>query len=184
MHKMLETYFNNVEKEQKEIYENQKRKFLISNGFYEKVYSDAAQYNSDYPYCERLDDGKTVWFRTVPIEATDEEYERLKAIIETKNHANKPTENISVQQPIKNKIASILRVVAIITFIVGFICGIVFGTQEVTHGVYYTYTTTEFSFGAALIYWLIAFLSGISLLGFAEIIDLLQRINYNVARVK
>ena len=75
-----------------------------------------------------------------------------------------------------NPIATALKIISVIIFIGGFILGIVLGTQEVKQGIYYTYTKTEFSFAIALIYWAVSFISGMLMLGFSEIINLLNSI--------
>lgn len=76
-----------------------------------------------------------------------------------------------------NPIATALKVISVIIFIGGFILGIVLGTQKAEYGVLYTYTKTEFSFTIALIYWAASFISGMLMLGFSEIINLLNSIN-------
>ena len=74
-----------------------------------------------------------------------------------------------------NTIGSILRVIAWITYVGGFIAGLVLGNVEVPY-IYISGTHTEFSFTVALIYWVSAFISGTIFLGFAEIISLLQKL--------
>lgn len=75
-----------------------------------------------------------------------------------------------------NPVATALTIIAWVIFIVGFVAGIVLGNEEVVHGTYHTYTTTEFSFAVALIYWCVSLVSGTTFLGFAEIIKLLDAI--------
>ncbi len=70
-----------------------------------------------------------------------------------------------------NGVATALRVIAWITYVGGFIAGLILG--NIVTG---NYGLTEFSFTAALIYWVAAFISGTVFLGFAEIISLLQKI--------
>jgi len=62
-----------------------------------------------------------------------------------------------------NQIASVLKAIAWITFLLGFIAGIIIAIYAET-------------IVAGLLYWFAAFISGIIFLGFAEIIDLLQRL--------
>ena len=70
-----------------------------------------------------------------------------------------------------NKIAMILRVVAIIEIVCGFILGCVLGD---TFGIgYYGY---DFNWGLCIGIIIAGFISGIFILGFAEIIQLLQDI--------
>lgn len=100
------------------------------------------------------------------IEITDEECKRVIALSEPQNNKEQ-----------KNSVASALTAIAWIVFITGFIVGIVLGNVEVTKGTYFTYTDTEFSFTVAITYWAISFVSGIFILGFAELIKLLNDIN-------
>lgn len=69
----------------------------------------------------------------------------------------------------ENKVASIIRVLAIVTYIGGVIWGLT--TSSVTHMDY-----SEFMWSSAFTKWITAFLSGTILLGFAEIISLLYGI--------
>jgi len=91
-----------------------------------------------------------------------EEYEQIK---------NNPA--ISSDLAKTNIVATILTIIAWVTFIGGFIMGIVYGNVEI-EGYYSDYT--EFSFQVAFIYWAVSFISGMMLLGFAEIIKLLEDI--------
>ena len=72
-----------------------------------------------------------------------------------------------------NPIVIIFKIIAIITFVLGFFGGLIFGNQPVIS----LYSSrTEFSFAVALTYWAVSFISGLMFLGFAEIIQLLQDI--------
>ena len=64
----------------------------------------------------------------------------------------------------KSKIASILKGIAVLTFIGAAILGIVLGEDH----------RGDFSFLIALIYWVAGFITGTMFLGFAAIIELLQ----------
>lgn len=65
-----------------------------------------------------------------------------------------------------NGVATLIRAIAILTYIGAFILGIGLGRD----------LRGDFSFFAALLYWGVGFVSGSMLLGFAEIIQLLQDI--------
>jgi choline-glycine betaine transporter len=90
----------------------------------------------------------------------------------------KKTERGSIMEKSEdNNIAKVLTIIAWITYVGGFIAGLVFGSQEVIHpGIYTSYTTEEFLIEVAIIYWASAFVSGSLILGFAEVIKLLQKI--------
>lgn len=98
--------------------------------------------------------------------ASDEE---LRAMgINRENNANK---DVATKQNSNNKMASILRVIAIIEIVCGFIVGGVLGD---TFGVgYYGY---DYNWGLCIGIIVASFISGIFILGFAEVIQLLQDI--------
>jgi len=145
-------------------YEKEKRKTLINAGLYEKEYSPDGFDDEEHPF---YDDGTDKYYKKVPINITDEEYQELKKYT---NKANTESE------PNTNTIATALAIIAWIIFIFGFIAGIAFGNTEVEHGYYYNYTKKEFSLVIAATYWGISFISGTVFLGFAEIIKLLDGI--------
>ena len=69
-----------------------------------------------------------------------------------------------------NSVASLLKIIAIITYICGFICGIILGKDG----------WGDFYFGLALIYWVAGFVCGSMFLGFSEIIRLLHEISQKI----
>lgn len=158
MHELLKEYISKKEAESKQKFEKEKQEYLILRGLYEKVYSENDTSNSEYPYVDFDDEThKNKYFKKVPIDITDSEYHYL----------------IELDKPKKtNTIASILTFIAWLIFIIGFLAGVILGNVEV--GTYYSHT--EFSFAVALIYWAVSFISGISILAFAEIIKLLNDI--------
>lgn len=167
MHQLLNDYFLNKEKEQNKLLEKEKEKLLLSEGLFEKVYSNTNNYDPEYPESEWDNYTQSVkYFKKVPIEITDNEYEQLKNFskLEQKKETN-------------NSVALALKIIAWIIMICGFISGIVLGNVEVTGGYYHTYTYTEFSLTIALTYWAVSLISGIFILGFSEIIKLLNAIN-------
>ena len=130
------------------------------------MYSEKNTYDPEFPFDEwNSNTQKHNYYKKVPIEITDSEYEQLLKFCKTENKANKT-----------NTVATVLTAIAWIIFIGGFVSGIVLGNVEVTKGVIYTYTDTEFSFTIAFTYWAISFISGFFILGFAEIIKLLNDI--------
>lgn len=83
-----------------------------------------------------------------------------------------------------NGIATAINVIAIMTFIGGVIIGIIMGFQ-------FSFEEMDvvFNFGYTIIYWFVALISGIMLMGFAQIIILLTEIrskvqNTNVGKVE
>jgi hypothetical protein len=79
----------------------------------------------------------------------------------------------------QNWVALALQVLAYITYGVGLLVGFVIGNQTYEVPFVYSsgsYSVTEFSFTLALSYWAAALISGTVFLGFAELINLLQRL--------
>lgn len=129
---------------------------------YEKVYLEEEGYGQEVYH--EWDDEKqqTVSYDKKAIEVTDEEYEQiLKA----------SKESSSVDE--KNGVATAITVIAWVTYIAGFIVGIMQGSVKV-EGMFRD--KTEFSFAIAVTYWSVALISGTLCLGFAEIIKLLNNI--------
>lgn len=90
---------------------------------------------------------------------------------EEKNYNYKENYNTNMASTESNKMAKILRVIAVIEIICGFIVGGVLGD---TFGVgYYGY---DFNWGLCIGIIVASLISGIFILGFAEVIQLLQDI--------
>lgn len=136
-------------KKQEELAKKQaeKDKLLIDLGLSEKEYSPSGNLSDEYPEYDR--ETKS-YYKLKAIAVTDEEFEEIKRA------AGKRANNTS-----SNEIATILTVIAWITYIAGFIAGVAYmGALQ----------------GFVLLIWFAAFLSGTVYLGFAEIIKLLTQI--------
>lgn len=157
MHEKVRAYLEyQKSKSTKESIE-QKEAFLIELGLFEKEYNPNDYFDSKYP---RFDSDLEKYYRHVPIEVSDEEYEEIKKYASIKDDS-------SIQVDSKtNVIATILRVFAWMTCLCGFILGVIAGKVS----------SYEFSFSAALTLWIEAFVQGTMLYGFAEIIKLLQEL--------
>ncbi len=151
MNSKLEEYFSKAKAVQKE----NRDKHLIELGLYEKFYSPDGSYSPEYHLVDYTDgENRMKHYKTVLIEVTDEEYEQ---ILEAERN------KISRNQRSSNGIAIALTVIAILTYTVGFILGIVLGNQ--------------LGFSYTVIWWTASVVSGTMILGFAEIIKLLDKIN-------
>lgn len=141
---------------------SERDEILIEAGLYDKIYmpeTDAVNpYKNeslkyDYPESEYDEKkGRTVYYRKQAIKVTDEEYEAILRCISGD----------------KNLLADIITWGAYIVFAIGFIVGIPIGTSS--------------GFATTLMVWLIAGISGISLLWFAEVLKLLQDIKNRLNR--
>lgn len=144
--------------------EKEKRdKVLIDVGLFQKVYRTADQKESDFAY---YDYDKEEYYNEVPFDVTDEEYEEILKY-----------QDVDFEDGKKNGIATTIKTIGVLTMILGFILGIVFGVEEIE--MYGRPDKTEFLFEIAAIYWSVSFVSGFMFLGFGEIIKLLQDIKNN-----
>ena len=111
--------------------------------------------SSEYPF-EEYDatSGSMKHYKKVPMNVTTDEFEQIKKYS-------------TIDETPKNAISITLTVIAYIIFISGFIYGIYIGSE---------YYVDEFSFSLAFISWIITLISGMTFLGFAEIIKLLEAI--------
>jgi hypothetical protein len=136
-------------------------------GLFDKVYNLKNEYSSEYPESEwDTSEGVCKYYKLVPIDITDEEYAELLEVCGSSEVDDEKT----------NTVATVLTVLAWLIFVTGLIAGIVLGTEagEVTS----YYGDPSFEFSAAWPCWIVSFISGIFVLGFSEIIKLLQKI-YN-----
>ena len=144
-----------------------KAKLLINEGLYHVVYSPDNVQSSEYPF-EEYDatSGSMKHYKKVPMNVTNDEFEQIKkysTIDETpKNAISTGKVAPSFWPKVKKK-----NIIAYIIFISGFIYGIYIGSE---------YYVDEFSFSLAFISWIITLISGMTFLGFAEIIKLLEAI--------
>ena len=151
----VEEYIEKLEKEAEEkklkTKEKKKSELLEHLGLFEKVYSETDSYSDEYPSW----DGNR-YYKKVPYEITDEQYERLLSLRGETENGQKESKTV----------ATIFNVIAGIIFAVGFFAGIAMGSTA----------HDDFSFATALVYWMASFISGMLFIGFGKIIALLQDI--------
>lgn len=136
-----------------------KSQTLLKLGLYEKEYTDRNECSVDYPYADYDETGAVKYYRKVPVEVSDEEYEELL----------KYQKSTSSDKAGSNFVAAVFKFSSVLIFIVGFVTGLLYG--NVDYG--------EFSFAVAFMYWSAGFISGMTFLGFGEIIQLLTDIKNN-----
>ena len=173
MHPKVQEYIDKMKHEMVVVKEKEKRDFLIEIGLYEKVYQDDVFDNSDENYTVTEWDNEkniSIDFKKVPIDISDEEYTIIKnlynqnkkpeLIKKSSTVIKNPNNKIEKNDIERDGVAIILKVIACIIYIGGFIAGFVAGSNM----------TLYFVLGA--------FISGSIFLGFARIIELLNEINY------
>lgn len=155
MNEKLKEFLDAKKDAEKKAYEEKKNKTLLELGLFEKVYSEKEEYSNDFPYSEyNSENSKTKWYKKEAIAISDEEYEEVKKYSDLKNNDND-----------KNPIATILKVIAVIVYIAGFIASFFLGVDR--YG--------DIS-AMVMVWWIVFFISGTIYLGFAEIIQLLEDI--------
>ena len=132
---------------------------MLKQGVYETEFAPEDSGEPwEYPYMMPTEDGETKRCKIIPIELTVEDIEKIENYVNIETTTNNDEEN---------GIAAAIRVIAVLIYIVGLICGFFFGST----------VDYEFSWGVAIIYWCAFAVSGTIMLGFSEIINLLHKIN-------
>lgn len=152
MNERVKEFLDAKKEAEKKKYEEKKQKILFEAGLYEKVYVD--EYD-DETFCEYDDTAQAqAYYKMAPVKVTDEEFEEIKKYIEPQDIEND-----------KNPIATILKVIAVIVYIAGFIASFFLGVDR--------YGDVS---AMVMVWWIVFFISGTIYLGFAEIIKLLDAI--------
>lgn len=164
MNKIVQEF---IDKKKAEIENNKnkgKRKLLMDLGICEKEYSQSSAWSEEYPdyeYDKETKEGR--YFKKIPINVTDEEYEEILKYCKQSDNTTPVNK--------ENKVAKVLTGIAYAIFIIGAILGFAMGyTKNIPEDTYY------FSFAVAVAWWCVSFIGGMFMLGFAEIIKLLNAI--------
>ena len=164
MNKMVQEF---IDKKKAEIENNknkEKRKLLMDLGICEKEYSQSSAWSEEYPdyeYDQETKEGR--YFKKIPINVTDEEYEEILKYCKQSDNTTPVNK--------ENKVAKVLTGIAYAIFIIGAILGFAMGyTKDILDDTY------SFSFAVAVAWWCVSFIGGMLMLGFAEIIKLLNAI--------
>lgn len=155
MHQLVEKYLEKMSEQQAKDELEKKNKLLINLGLYEKEYSENGEYSKEFTNMKYdTKTGKTLYFRKKPVEVSDEEYAEILKYQKEEEQKNYE----------KNTVASAFNILAWITFIVGFLTGIVLFFND------------EFAFFGGAMCWGASFISGMLFIGVSEIIQLLTDI--------
>lgn len=148
MNKIVSDFLDSQKEIERKKYEDEKEQLLVELDLYEKLYSPDGNYSNEYFFQEWDESNKKCkYFKKIPLNISDEEYEVLK------KYSNKKE---------KNGIVTILTVIAWVIYVSGFILGIILAANSY-----------EGSFLLLMGCWIGTFVSGTMYLGFAEIIKLL-----------
>ncbi len=155
MNEQVKAFLDAKKDAEKKKYEEQKNKTLLELGLFEIVYSEKEGYSNDFPYSEYDNEtSKDRWYKKEVISISDDEYEEVKKYLQLEEEENK-----------QNLIATLLKVIGVVVYIVGFIAAFPLSVDS------YGDTTPM-----VIVWWIIFFISGTFYLGFAEIIQLLNDI--------
>lgn len=161
MNEKLEEYIKKLENDKIKSYQE----YLMKQGVYEKEFvPEDSEEPWGYPYKMPTEDGKTKYYKKIPIELTAEDMEEINKYVNIGMATNNDSIGTATNNDEGNGIATAIRVIAVLIYIVGFICGCVVGAGAE-------------SWGLAFIYWCAFAVSGTIMLGFSEIINLLHKIN-------
>ena len=138
--------------------------FMFEEGLYTKEYYDGKTENiSNYPFYDKHLNKR---YKKIPVTMTDEETKEIKELMlkkESKKDAEKNTsEDIIVDE--ENTIAVVIRVIGFAILLIGIVAGFIVLKDGLLN---------------SAICWIATIFSGVSFIGFSEIIVLLQDIENN-----
>lgn len=164
MNKVLQEFIKKQQEEsaqkKREEYDELKSKTLIKLGLVEKEYAPNDTIGEGYIEWD-FDCNK--YYKFVPIDITDEEFEELLKWL--------PAESKKEETTKKSGVAMILKVFAWIIYIGGFIAGFLLGTDRWGNPTLLT-----------LVWWIVFLLVGTMYMGFAQILELLSEIKDNTKK--
>jgi len=155
MNDALKKYLEKKEELQKRAYEKEKSDLLTREGLNEREYTNLNKWSQEYPYYDGI---VGQYYKLIPIEISDEEYQLVKKMCEVNCVENNDVER---ENQLENKVAEAISVIAWIIYIAGVIAGLLNISEDLI---------------IALICWAGGFVFGTMFLGFAEMIKLLQAI--------
>ncbi len=160
MNEQINTYILRKKKEQKSIIDQ----MLVSEGIYKKVpYEPSCDAKLEFEVKTQQ------YFHKKPIKLTDEEYEQIKVICEETEQLRRNCQTEKIVQYKNSAIATALKVVAVLIFIVGFIIGLVLCDA-----------TNWNDPTVVIVSWVMSLISGLLFLASAKIIDLLNEIKHRL----
>lgn len=180
MNEKLERYIQKKRAQEAE----QRKNMLIEAGLFDKEYApDNDPNNPSYPEVEYDENtGETKHYRIVAIELNDEEFAEFMKYYQQK--PPRPQISVGIARPgstLKKtssegfKLYHAIMIMAVAIFITGFIVGIVAGISDDPG--YYRDVYKSHNFGTTVVYWIVTLASGILMLGFAQVLKLLNAIN-------
>ena len=173
MQEKVQEYLNKVDEKKKRLAEKEeqaktekeqryKNDVLQQAGLFDREYCKDNEPTDDYPL---YDSEKDAYYRSVPCQITAEEWEAVKAAYE-EERALLDTQRTAKESSGKNGVAGALKAIAVIIYICALTAGIVVAATAGSIGV-----------GIMFAAWFGGFIFGTMMLGFSEVIRLLDSIN-------
>lgn len=160
MNEKLQAYFEDYNSKSEHKEKELRDEILIEEGLYE---IETVEDDKDYDHVEYDAAGYPIFYKYKPFEVTDEEFAKIKEINDSK---------YKIFHTQSNGVATVLKVIAWLTYILGFFAGIAACAEINKYSSDAGGTTVLFT------WWAAAFISGSLFLGFAEIINLLNDIKH------
>lgn len=156
MNEKLQSYLEKKREENRARFESDRDARLIAAGLFEKRFSPTNKENDpEYPFgMWNKEEQRMMYYKKVAIPVTDEEYEEFLKV--------NPTTPAVQEEASSNGVATALKVIAVIIYI---LCGLVGLVAMIGN------------FVTGLVVMVMGFVSGTIFLGFGEIIKLLQQIS-------
>ncbi len=175
----VEKYLSEKEAELSAKQQKKKNEHLLALGLYEKEYAPDKVDNDgnisnlpskEYPF---YDTEVKKAYKRVAATVSEEEYKR---ICELEEALKKETINVPVKEDyVSNSIAKSLSAIGWFFIIGGIVAGFIAGIKTETVVSYFT-KNMNFQWTVAIVYWVVSLVSGVLMLGVAEIINLLERL--------
>lgn len=166
--------------------QSERIKVLDKVGLYTKEYgTPKGQYGYSkeeielYPLSE-MKDGVLRRYRKVYPEITDEDFEALKNTAELMPDTKDTTEAV-LDNSTQTGLAKFMIILSLVLYLSFFIIGIVMGNNSIES---YLTSRSHFSFGTALLYWIIGVFAGTIMLGFSHIVDHLYKQTLLLKRIQ
>ena len=164
MNEQIKAYLEEKAAKQAAAERERRAKILLREGLFtrEEVPERPEHLTDEYEFESKTGENgfetQLIYYKKTPLEVSEEEWKQIEQYAEDSGKGEEKS---------SNGVASLLKGLAFMVYLLGFILGIVMGKDP--YG--------DFSFGMALAYWVVGLFSGTMLLGFSEVVRLLHEIN-------
>lgn len=183
MNQTVQSFIDQKNKEYEAVKMDEKQKFYEKHGLSKNVYMDeevtgrlnAKEKAEKYPYIDYIN-GSGRRYRLEYPQFTDSEFEAMKKAQERVDAAR---DDAAIKpETVKERtstLSTVLVVLAVVLYIAALIAGITAGQSSAALKDYYSYRSNSFDLEVAIIYWGVGLFAGTVMLGFADIVDHLNK---------